>query len=235
MPFPTSLKFLAIAGLLTGCAAAETTEAAEADLTGAGELGVISDLDETVIPEAEPDLSKTPFPGVKALYTLLELRKEGKPGDVHYVTARKPERVVEVPAYLEANGVPAGTIDTGTSGIPGVARKEKVKDIEAILARTGEQKFVFFGDTKHVDPEVYGDILKKHPERVAAVFIRKATASVDEDRVKGMVLHESYAVVAATLFKQGLVNKTEARAVMKSARDDGLVITNAEIEALLAQ
>lgn len=197
-----------------------------------GEIGVISDLDKTVIPEANPDLSEAPYPGVPALYALLESRKNGKPGDVHYVTARTPQKVVGVPAYLAEHGVPAGSIDTGVSGIPGVARKEKVRDIEALLARTGSQRFVLFGDTSHVDPEVYRDILASHADRVLVAFIH-GVDEVSPERVAGMTLHHGYAEVAATLFKKGIVTKTEARGVMKSAQDEGAALTDAQIDALL--
>ena len=37
------------------------------------ELGIVSDLDKTVVPPADPDLSKAPYPGVTRLYQILEL------------------------------------------------------------------------------------------------------------------------------------------------------------------
>jgi len=198
-----------------------------------GELGIVSDLDKTVIPPADPDLSEPPYPGVTALYQLLERRNAGADGDMHYVTARTPDRVTEVPDYLEEHDVPAGPIETGISGLPWIAADEKVRDISGILDTTGEQQFVLFGDSSHCDPEAYGQIVEAYPDRVIAGFIHKVTATVSPHRVVGLHLHESYAEVAALLYGQGVITRDEALAVMTAARDEGLAITDEEMQALL--
>jgi phosphatidate phosphatase APP1 len=222
-----------------GCAAdteAEPTDdLSEFDATGKGELAVVSDLDDTVIPKAKVDLSVAPFPGVRALYDVLEHRRKGKDGDVYYVTARTPDRIADVPAYLERHAMPAGAIATGKSTLPWVAQPEKVKDIEAILAKTKKQSFVLFGDSSHRDPEVYKEVIAKHPDRVVAAFIHKVNKTVSPDRVKGLHLVESYAEAAGILYRLGALTKTEARGVMKAARDEGLAITDDEMNALLAK
>ena len=200
---------------------------------GSDELGLISDLDQTVIPEAEPDLSLPPFPGVAALYQLLEHRHDGAAGDVHYVTAREPEQVGDVPGYLEEHGMPAGSIDTGVSGVPAIARKEKVEDHAAILDASGQQRFVLFGDTAHVDPEVQRDILAAYPERIVVCLIHKVNDTISAKRVAGLQLHESYAEAAAILYGAGVIERGEALEVMNAARDEGLEISKQEIQALL--
>jgi hypothetical protein len=207
---------------------------ASACRAGSSELGIISDLDDTVVPKATPDLSLAPFPGVKALYHLIDERQGGKTGDVYYVTARSPDRAKDIPAYLAKHGVPSGAIETGTSGAPFIARPEKVRDMEGIFARTGTQRFVFFGDTANVDPEVQRDILAKHPERMAAGIIHKVTATVAPERVAGLHLVNDYAEAAAVLFKLGTITKAEALGVMQAARDEGLDITTKRMNELLA-
>lgn len=229
------IALLALGGCAVADAQGEPEEVAELDATSKGELAVVSDLDDTVIPKAKPDLAEAPFPGVRALYDLLEHRRSGKVGDVYYVTARTPERVSEVPAYLAEHGMPAGAIATGTSTVPWVAQPEKVRDIEAILAKTKTQKFVLFGDSSHRDPEVYKEILAKHPDRILAAFIHKVTKTVGAERVEGLHLVESYAEAAGVLYKLGAITKAEARKVMKAAREDGLEISDAEMDALLVK
>lgn len=225
---------LAAALVLGACSGDDADiDASEAAQTGTPEIGVISDLDDTVIPPSNPEGSKPPYPGVATLYQILETRRNGQPGDVYYVTARTPERVVEVPAWLEEHGVPGGHIDTGTSGNPFVARPEKIRDIKAILARTGTQKFVLFGDTSHVDPEVQQAILAEHGDRIAAAIMHKVTQTVSPDRVEGLSLVHNYAEAAAALYAKGVINKTEARKVMRAARAEGLDLTTAQMEALL--
>lgn len=209
---------------------------AEGHLAGcavAGELGLISDLDKTVIPHADPDLSLPPYPGVTALYELLELRQGGGAGDVYYVTARTPDGVTDIPAYLETHGVPSGPIETGVSGVPWVAQTEKIADCSRILDDTGEQRFILFGDSSHRDPEVYKAIVAAYPDRILAGFIHKVNATVAPHRVEGLHLHQSYAEVAAILYGLGALTRDEARAVMESARDEGLAITDETIQALL--
>lgn len=197
------------------------------------EIGIVSDLDDTVIPAANPELSKPPFPGVAKLYQLLENRNDGETTDMHYVTARLPARVVGVPAYLEENDVPPGPIETGVSGIPAVAENEKVRDITRILEATGTQRFVLFGDATHRDPEVYQRILAASPDRVAGVIIHRVGETVPPERVDGLHLVDNYAEAAAVLFGLELLTRTEALSVMKAAKAEGLEISTAQMNALL--
>lgn len=219
------------AALATILAYAKTKGCAQTG-NGEGEVGIISDLDDTLIPKANPELSKAAVPGIAALYQLLEHKNDGRAGDVYYVTARTPERVALVPAYLEENGVPVGPIETGTSGAPFIARPEKVRDMQKIFTQTGKQRFVLFGDSTHVDADVQRDVIKKHPDRVIAGIILKVD-DIDPARVEGLHLVNDYAEAAAVLVKLGVIDKTEARSVMRAARDQGLSITDARMTSLL--
>lgn len=198
------------------------------------EIGVVSDLDSTVIPpETDGELPR-PYPGVAELFRQLELARGGEAGDVRYVTARSPDRVTGIPAYLDEHGLPEGSIDTGTSQLPWVAQPEKVRDISRIFDANPDQSFVLFGDSSHRDPEVYREILNKYPGRVTAVFIHKVNKTVKPERVAGMSLIESYAEAAAQLLKAGVLTVTSTRAVLKAAQREGLPLTNAELEQLIA-
>jgi hypothetical protein len=57
--------------------------------------------------------------------------------------------------------------------------------------------------------------------------------TVTPSRVTGLHLHESYAEVAARLYGLEVITRAEALDVMKAAKQDGLAITTAEMEALL--
>jgi hypothetical protein len=195
-----------------------------------GELGIVSDIDDTVMPPETAAGMPPPYPGIAPLLATLE---GAAAGDVHYVTARKPERVVEVPAWMAMYGLPAGSIDTGVSGIPNIAQSEKIADITRLFDGTGEQPYVLFGDTSARDPEVYRAIRTKYPDRVAAIFIHRVNATVDASRVSGMHLVDNYAEAAALAFGDDLITEAQARAIMQAARDAGLAITAAEIDALI--
>jgi hypothetical protein len=199
----------------------------------ASELGIVSDIDKTVLPPATTAVLPPPYPGIAALLRTLELRAGGAAGDVHFVTARTPDGVVDIPAWMAAHDVPAGPIETGISGVPWVAQAEKVADVSRIFdARLG-QPFVLFGDTSHRDPEVYAEIRTRYPTQVAAIFINKVNVTVNPARVAGMHLVNNYAEAAALAFGQELITEDEARAVMNAARTEGLAITAADIDALI--
>jgi hypothetical protein len=189
------------------------------------EVGIISDLDKTVI---LPDDSMVP--GSAALMTELE---GAELGDMHYVTARTADRAAEMPEWLDENGLPLGTLDTGVSGIPWVAQAEKVKDISTHFDANPDQHFVLFGDSSHRDPEAYREIIDKYPGRVTAAFIHKVN-NINPTRVEGLRLVDNYAQAAAQLFEIGVFSEAQARRVMDSAQVDGLNITDAQIDALIA-
>lgn len=195
-----------------------------------GDIAIVSDIDKTVMPPETSAGAPPPYPGIAPLLTALEGTALG---DVHYVTARQPARVVEIPAWLAMHGAPAGTIDTGVSGIPNVAQAEKIRDITRLFEATGDQHYVLFGDTSQRDPEVYHAIRTQFPSRVTAVFIHKVNPTVDPARVEGMHLVENYAQAAALAFGDDLLTEAKARAVMNAAKDAGLAITAGEIDDLL--
>jgi len=196
------------------------------------ELGIVSD-DKTVLPPETPEGMPPPYPGIATMLRTLELRGGGDAGDVRYVTAREPDGVVEIPDWMAMHEVPAGTIDTGISGVPWVAQAEKVRDISRIFDARVQQHFVLFGDTAHRDPEVYAEILTKYPTRVTTVFIHKVNETVPPTRVAGMHLVNNYAEAAAIAFGEELLTETEARKIMTTAQSEGLEITDAEIDDLI--
>jgi hypothetical protein len=199
----------------------------------ATELGIVSDIDKTVMPPETGGTMPPPYPGIATLLRTFELGAQGAAGDMHFVTARTPDAVVDIPDWMAMHEVPAGSIDTGISGVPWVAQAEKVRDISRIFETRVQQKFVLLGDTSHRDPEAYEEIMVKYPDRVLAVFIHKVNVTVPPDRVAGMHLVENYAQAAAIAFGADLVTEAEARAVMTAAQTEGLAITDAEIDALI--
>lgn len=199
-----------------------------------GEIGVLSDLDDTIVPPAPSGqaLPDAPYPGIAELLTALESGDgSGAPGDVHYVTARQPASVTEIPDWLAEHGVPAGDISTGISGIPNVARDEKIRDITAVFERHPEQRFVMFGDTSHVDPDAYRAIRAAFGDRVAVAFIHDVE-EIEPERLEGLFLVVNYAEAAAELLRIGVLGEAEARAVMEAVVAGG-EITADEAEELL--
>lgn len=208
----------------------ELEAVAAALASGAEELGVISDIDKTVLPpHSDPSNLPAPYPGVVTLYNALVT-----PGAMAYVTARDASRIPGIPDWLDASGLPAGPIETGIGGTqPWIAQPEKVRDVESVFAAHPGKRFVLFGDSSHRDPEVYKEILAKHPDRVALVVIHKVNNTVSANRVVGMHLVENYAEAAAAFFHEGLIDEATARKVMQDAKTEGLDLSATRIEELL--
>lgn len=195
------------------------------------ELQLISDIDKTLLP---PN-SEEPYPGVVTLYEILELGPGGmgRPGDTTYVTARQPERVVEIPAWFAEHGLPEGDIETGISGIPGVAQGEKIRDITKILAASEARQYVMFGDSSHRDPEAYRGAIEAHPDHDITALIHRVTEDEPDERFEGVHVYENYAHAAAILVEQGLLTEEDAWRVFDAAVAEGLEVTREEMRAWL--
>lgn len=180
------------------------------------ELGILSDLDKTIVPPAPSgqSLPDDPYPGMAELLSILEFGDgTGAAGDINFVTARQPESVVEIPDWLADNGVPLGPISTGISGIPFLAKDEKVRDITEVFEANPNQVFVMFGDSSHVDPDAYRIILDTFDAQVSVAFIHNVK-TIDPVRLEGLILIENYAEAAAELLRLGHLSEDQARMVM---------------------
>ncbi len=195
-------------------------------------LGIVSDLDKTIIPPHRDALPAEPYPGIVQLLVELEA-VDGKQGDLTFVTARSPDRIVDVPDWLREHGVPEGPIETGVSPLPWLAEAEKIRDITKVFDASPGKSFVLFGDSSHRDPEAYKGVMERFPGRVSAAFIHKVTRQVSPDRVEGLTLIDNYAEAAAHLHDLEVLDTDAARRVMVSAQVQGLDITDAEIDGLL--
>jgi phosphatidate phosphatase APP1 len=80
--------------------------------------------------------------------------------------------------YLEVQGLPLGPLALRDFGLRR-EKEHKRKTIEDILATYPKLKFILSGDSGEHDPEIYADIVRRHPERIRVIYIR----SVDPKRV----------------------------------------------------
>lgn len=126
------------------------------------ELGIVSDIDKTVMPPETAAGLVPPYPGIASVLTTLELRANGVAGDVYYVTARDPSRIAGVPEWMQMYGVPAGPIDrhrdptvdrTGRKGRRHLADLRRAPDPEVRAVR------------RYVAPRSRG--LQRHPHQVS--------------------------------------------------------------------
>lgn len=150
-------------------------------------VSVVSDIDDTIkiseVLDRRALLRNTfllPFravPGMSGLYRSWSAR-----GAVfHYVTASPWQLFTPLSEFIRSHGFPEGIFhmkNFGFSRNPSAlfdpADAVKIPAITALLERFPRHRFVLVGDSGERDPEIYGEIARRYPGRVIAIFIRNA-------------------------------------------------------------
>jgi hypothetical protein len=208
--------------------------AAKNALANAGpEIGVISDIDRTLLPHSGSLYSYLdPFAGAVTLLDELEHGQGGKSGDTYYVTTRNPSVLGEVPEWIRSSGFPTGPIDTGIAPQPWISQPEKVSDISNILDANPNTVFVLFGDSNHRDPEAYADVMRLYPGRIAAVFIHRVN-TIRAGRTDQMIVYEEIHENAVSLLRAGILSEASTRRVLEAAQAEGAALSNNQIDDLI--
>jgi phosphatidate phosphatase APP1 len=154
-------------------------------------FGVISDIDDTVVWTQATDRlrmlwmllrsnahTRKPFEGVAALYRALT---KGPSGDednpIFYVSSSPWNLYAPLVEYLDLQGIPLGPLllkDFGDHTLFSSSdhASHKLASIERILATYPALPFVLIGDSGEQDPEIYSEVVRAHPNRVKAIYIR---------------------------------------------------------------
>lgn len=156
-------------------------------------FGVVSDVDDTILQTgvqrvlrmvvqtlAGSALTRTPFPGAVELYRDLA----GVDNPVFYVSSSPWNLHAFLLAFLRHRGFPLGPVLLrdllGTSA----GREQKHERIREVLDLHPDLEFVLLGDSGERDPEIYADIVRSHPGRVRAVYIREVRLDPGDGRVE---------------------------------------------------
>jgi phosphatidate phosphatase APP1 len=155
-------------------------------------FGVISDVDDTVVRTGATSLLATarntllhnartrlPFPGVAALYRALEAGAGGAEANPIFYVSSSPWNLYDLLVeFADLQDLPPGPfflqdvgIDTATIGVA-AHHTHKLAMIEEILALHQRLPFVLSGDSGQKDPEIYREVVARHPGRVLAIYIR---------------------------------------------------------------
>src|SRR3546814_6066391 len=65
-----------------------------------------------------------------------------------------------------------------------LAKDHKLALIRNMLELYDQFPFVLIGDSGQRDPEIYAQVVREHPGRVAAIYIRDVTRNPERDRGK---------------------------------------------------
>ncbi len=159
---------------------------------------VISDIDDTVMYTGVANKlmmiwrlfatgaeSREAFPGVGDFYRALHAGSDGNQYNPMLYVSRAPWSIYEMlEAFFQKQEIPVGPVlflrDWGLTvqrPLPRRAVDHKRELIEGMLDLYDRLPFVLIGDSGQHDPEVYADLVKRHPGRITAVYIRDVTGS----------------------------------------------------------
>jgi phosphatidate phosphatase APP1 len=156
-------------------------------------FGVISDVDDTIIETGVQRLglmlrqtltgsalTRTPFPGAAALYRDLEAGVN----PFFYVSSSPWNLHGFLLAFLRHRDFPVGPLLLRDLLGNRTGRARKHERIEEVLALHPHLSFVLVGDSGERDPEIYADIVRAHPQRILAVYIREVRLDPGDGRVE---------------------------------------------------
>lgn len=128
----------------------------------------------------------TAVPGMANLYNNLNSAlSQGKANPSFHYLSNSPWNLFEgLNKFADENKFPEGQfmlrdlavldgsfIDFLTKSGPA----QKVEPLEQHIAKFPKRKLIFFGDSTQADPEAYGEIARRHPEKVSCIAIRLVT------------------------------------------------------------
>jgi hypothetical protein len=192
---------------------------------------VISDIDDTVTREHDPDVvsGARVYPGAVAFYRALDAGLSGDDvaGDVHFVTARDGffTRAEETLARtgIEYGSVSYGAVVSGAlsklGSYDGIAA-EKLEDMRRLLARNPSRKAVLLGDSVQADPKVFRTLLHEQPGRIEAVFLHRVEGypvPADVAAHPSVIVFSDYADAARQAHARGLISAAQLAAVLEDA------------------
>jgi phosphatidate phosphatase APP1 len=228
---------------------------------------VISDIDDTVMYTGVANKirmmvnlfgrdarSRVAFPGVAAFYRALHAGGAGSERNPMLYVSRGPWSIYEVlDAFFRLHDIPVGPIlflrEWGLTiqrPLPRRAKEHKGKLIREMLSLYDDLPFVLIGDSGQHDPELYRDIVREHPGRVLAVYIRNIKAkparrreieALAEDVVvagSALLLAADTLAMAEHAASHGLIAPHALAAVADERRreeDDATVHETAEVSA----
>lgn len=194
---PTSRPWTTVGmRLLDEVHGAVETEAAVYVPSRDARLGVISDMDDTVIRTDARSLwrmlrltlfanahTRVAFPGVSAFFRALRGRPDGSaPQNPLFYVSSSPWNLHDLlEHFLELNDIPEGPLvlrDWGSTERELLStghHHHKLTAIRDIMNTYPDLPFILIGDSGQADPEIYRDVVHEFPQRILAAYIRDVT------------------------------------------------------------
>lgn len=170
--------------------------AGSAQMTPPRGYSVISDIDDTVKITGvgnKKKLLKSTFmeefkqvPGMSELYQKWSEELDCR---FHFVSSSPWQLWEELAQFLSDVGFPHATYhlkpirikDRTLFDLWKSPLETKIGVIESILEAFPDRKFLLVGDTGEKDPEVYGEIARRHPRQIKGIYVRNVTGETGEE------------------------------------------------------
>jgi hypothetical protein len=160
--------------------------AGEIELIEPRGLSVISDVDDTIkiseVANRRALLANTFLREYKPVAGMSELYQKwnAQGARFHYLSATPWQLYEPMAAFLAAEKFPRGSLhmkifrlhDRSALDLLATQHKYKPEVLGKILADFPQRRFVLVGDSGEQDPEIYGELARRHPKQVARILIR---------------------------------------------------------------
>jgi phosphatidate phosphatase APP1 len=166
-------------------------------------FGVISDIDDTVLWTNVTNKlnmmlmlarsnahTRKPFKGVAAFYRALHEGPSGDECNPFFYVSSSPWHLFEpLLDFLRMQEIPIGPLMLKEMGLrkmfgPDRHHNHKLKQIEQIVRMYPQLQFILIGDSGEQDPEIYAEVVRRHPKAVRVIYIRNVNP--DPSRVEAI-------------------------------------------------
>jgi phosphatidate phosphatase APP1 len=168
---------------------------------GAG-FGIISDVDDTILHTGAQratvmlrrtllgsELTRIPLVGAPELYRALVGSASGGGNPIFYVSSSPWNLHAFLVAFLRHRDFPRGPLllrDLLGSGAEHTHASHKYARTDEVLGLHPDLRFVLIGDSGQDDPEIYADVVRRHPGRILAVYIRDVRLDPGDRRAEAV-------------------------------------------------
>lgn len=213
------------------------------------EYGVISDIDDTVVRTEATNwirmlrivfltnaYTRTPFEHVATLYRALRAGGDGESRNPIFYVSSSPWSFYDLlEHFFRIHGLPVGPLFL--KSYRASLRKlrasshhgHKLAWIRLLLDTYPTLPFVLIGDSGQEDPEIYREVVRTHPGRILAIFIRDVT-SPRRDAAVGQVAEEVRAMGVPMMLVEDKLSAGEAAAHLGLIQEVWIEVMRREAE-----
>jgi phosphatidate phosphatase APP1 len=164
------------------------------------ELGIISDIDDTVLQThvtqklkmlwvtlSGSAYTRMPFEGTSELYHALAIGASGHAQNPVFYVSKSPWNLYDfLIDFFDYHQLPRGPLllrDIGLREAPPIDHKSAA--VRELLDTYTALRFVLIGDSGERDPEIYLETAARYPGRIAAIYIRDLRGKNRKDKAGG--------------------------------------------------